>query len=208
MLTHIEPNFNFLKKCFNNRTNHENFDLSHFFFLNWTNQTKKKNVLKIIPYFASTSCTHTHTAYGERKKRTCLQASLPYNQAIHNIWGEEKKISKKLMAFTFNNSGTNLSTNSTVWPSTFNSHQVICFHHWINNGLFIQRSDGTQIDHLKWKNRKSKEKVTKKKRKKKRDSYPIFLKNFFAEISLMIHISQAMELRFICSKYSGNATWV
>ena len=28
-----------------------------FFFKNWTNQTKKKNVLKIIPYFASASCS-------------------------------------------------------------------------------------------------------------------------------------------------------
>ena len=34
-----------------NRANHENLDLSVFFFLNWTKQTK--NVLKIIPCFVS-----------------------------------------------------------------------------------------------------------------------------------------------------------
>ena len=44
-----------MKKCLNNRTDHENLDLLHF-FKNWMNQTKK-NVLKIIPYFASAPCT-------------------------------------------------------------------------------------------------------------------------------------------------------
>ena len=44
-----------MKKCLNNRTNHENLDLSRF-FKNWTYQTKKKKVLKLIPYFASASC--------------------------------------------------------------------------------------------------------------------------------------------------------
>ena len=33
------------------------------FFKNWTNQTKKKNVLKIIPYFASALCMMLTRAY-------------------------------------------------------------------------------------------------------------------------------------------------
>ena len=46
-----------MKKCLNYRANHGNLDLLHF-FKNWTNQTKK-NILKIIPYFAFTPYTVT-----------------------------------------------------------------------------------------------------------------------------------------------------
>ena len=41
-----------MKKCLNNRANHENLDLSRFFSQNWNKQTEKKNVAEIIiPYF-------------------------------------------------------------------------------------------------------------------------------------------------------------
>ena len=44
------------KRGFNNRSDHEKLDLSLYFSLkNWTNQAKR-NVLKIIPYFASALC--------------------------------------------------------------------------------------------------------------------------------------------------------
>ena len=47
-----------MKKCLNNRANHENLDLLHI-FKNLTNQTKKINVLKIISYFASAPYIYT-----------------------------------------------------------------------------------------------------------------------------------------------------
>ena len=42
-----------MKKYLNNRANPENLDLKRF-FQKFTEADKKKNVLKIIPYYAST----------------------------------------------------------------------------------------------------------------------------------------------------------
>ena len=41
-----------MKMYLNNRANHENLDLSYFFPKNCSNKTKK-NILRIISYFAS-----------------------------------------------------------------------------------------------------------------------------------------------------------
>ena len=46
-----------MKKCLNNRANHENLDLLHFFSKIGLIRLEKKNVLKIIPYFVSAPCS-------------------------------------------------------------------------------------------------------------------------------------------------------
>ena len=56
LLTHIGLNLNSNKKCLDKRANQENLDsLRVFFFQKW-DWSDEKNVLKIIPYFASASC--------------------------------------------------------------------------------------------------------------------------------------------------------
>ena len=51
-----------MKKCLNNIANHENLDLSCFFFLNWTNQTKKTFIDNFIFCFRTLKLLEIITA--------------------------------------------------------------------------------------------------------------------------------------------------
>ena len=60
-----------MKEYLNNRANRENLDLLHFFSKSWLIRLKK-NVLKIIPYFASVPCNCVQIIHIRNSYYNCL----------------------------------------------------------------------------------------------------------------------------------------
>jgi len=51
-------------------------------------------------------------------------------------------------ALTLHDEGTYLRPNAALYPSTLHCHEVMGLHHWLDDGLGVQRPQCTQVEHL------------------------------------------------------------
>ena len=75
-----------MKKCLNNRANHERLDLSHFLKIRLIRQ--KKVVLKIIPYFASAPCREPSVLFTHSWRGVHMDLSFSHEHCLLTSWGE------------------------------------------------------------------------------------------------------------------------